>query len=104
MLALAISEAERPLKEEQQNNNGWEFTVPKLEPPTKGWEGPSNNDKDDQPPASVMVPAAANFYVFMMINYGLWFQWLPTWQINVLGLGYSFVPHVQSRQFPYQLI
>jgi hypothetical protein len=64
MLALAISEAEKPLEEQQQNNDGWEFTVPKPEPPTKGWEGPSNNDKDDQPPASVMVPAAANFLCF----------------------------------------
>jgi hypothetical protein len=37
MLALAISEAEKPLEEQQQNNDGWEFTVPKSEPLTKGW-------------------------------------------------------------------
>jgi hypothetical protein len=64
MLALAISEAEKPLEEQQQNNDDWEFTVLKPEPPTKGWEGPSNNYKDDQPPASVMVLAAANFLCF----------------------------------------
>jgi hypothetical protein len=45
MLALAISEAEKLLEEHQQNNDGWEFIVPKPEPPTKGLKGPSNNDK-----------------------------------------------------------
>lgn len=64
MSALAISEAEKPLEKQQQNNEGWEFTVPKLEPPIKGWEGPSNNDKDD-PPASVMIPAAANIFMLL---------------------------------------
>jgi hypothetical protein len=63
-LALAISEAEKPLEEQQQNNDGWEFTVPKPKPPTKGWKEPTNNDKDDQLPASVMVPAATNFLCF----------------------------------------
>jgi hypothetical protein len=29
MLALAISEAKKPMKEQQQNIDGWEFTVPK---------------------------------------------------------------------------
>jgi hypothetical protein len=36
---------------------------PSPEPPTKGWEWLSNNDKDD-PPASAMVPAAAYFLCF----------------------------------------
>jgi hypothetical protein len=64
MLALTIFEAEKPLEEQQQNNDGWEFTVPNPKPPTKGWEGPSNNDKDDKPPTSVMVHAAPIFLCF----------------------------------------
>jgi hypothetical protein len=64
MLVLAISEAEKPLEEQHQNTDGWEFTVPKPKTPTKSWEGPSNNDKDNLALASVMVPVVANILCF----------------------------------------
>ena len=45
--ALAISEAEKPLEEQQQNNDGWEITVPRLNHQPKVWEGLFNNNEDD---------------------------------------------------------